>query len=475
LKIDIAQTWVGNEGYGSSATQATAGNRPAFIPAYFNGRDSLAFTMAAKALTLANYTQSDNIFATGGTYTCVVAPVSDGASQLGRIIEKVNGGGSACWNLITGALSGGYVKIQFNRVTSGTAGAWTTNNVVQVNVPQIISISYNDADPTTAPVIRVQGVPVTVTTTTPPTGTPLSDAGGAYTIGNRAAGDRGFEGYHMIHRMWKRVLSNFEHGRQERYLAAEWGATLYNSTIDTTGRSLSYGGRNFFITGPTDQSGTKPIVYFFHGGGGTAATFITQTAGVAALMAESCYMVFLTATPNYADVTSWNPDDSVYFNRAPDSQYLIDLDTHIRTKLLPTKIDATKRRAMAHSVGSMFVYRMAIEYPTFFDRIFCLSGEAMITNTNLYTGRIRHYHGADDANVPLAGGVGPSGAAYTPVQANIQAFTASNSGAGVVVDTDFIVLPSPAEHTVSSIGTALALPPYSTTLPAVINSFILGA
>ncbi len=469
LKIDVNQTQIGNEGYGSSATQATAGNRPALIPAYFNGRDSLAFTMATKALTITNYSQSDNIFATGGTYTTVIAPVSDGASQLGRIIEKVDGSGNSAWNLIVGSLAGGYVKVQFNRVTSGTIGTWTTTAaVVQINVPQIVTITYNDADPTTAPVIRVQGKVVAVSVTSAPTGTPISDAGGAYTIGNRAAGDRGFEGYHMIHRMWKRVLSNFEHSRQERYLALEWGTTL------ALVASRTYGARSYDISYPSAPA-TVPLLICLHGGGGDASTFETQLQ-LGALFGETAAYIFLTATANNGGTNTWNSGGSQTFNNAPDSDYIYNLTNHVRNWLTSQGFTISEVILVGHSNGAMMAYRLAIEYPSTYSRVMAFSGDVMVSNPNTYTGKIKHVHGNDDANVPLVGGVGIGGIYYDPPQACVQQFTHVNGGNGVTagssLSNDFTILPSPAAHALSTTATALALAPYSTTIAQVIYNFV---
>lgn len=471
LKIDVISAWVGNDGYGSSSTQGTAANRPGIAATYFNGKDAIVFPMAAKALTLATNTKTDNIFATGGTYTCVIAPVSDGASQLGRIIEKVDGSGNSAWNLITGSLAGGYVKIQFNRVTDGTLGTWTTTaQVVQINVPQIITISYNDATPTVAPVMRVQGKTVAISVTSAPTGTPISDAGGAFTIGNRAAGDRGFEGYHMIHRMWKRVLNSFENTRQERYLALEWGTTLVPLV------SRTYGARPYDISYPSAPA-SVPLLVCLHGGGGDASTFETQLQ-LGALFGETAAYIFLTATASNSDSNTWNSGGSQTFNNAPDSDYIYNLTNHVKNWLISQGFTISEVILVGHSNGAMMSYRLAIEYPATYSRVMAFSGDVMVNNPNTYTGKIKQVHGADDPNVPLAGGVGIGGIYYNPVIPTVQKFTLVNSGGGVVagssLSNNFTTLPSPAAHTLSSQATALALPPYSTTIAQVIYNFVFS-
>ena len=474
LKIDGIAAWGGVTGYGSSATQVTAANKPGYLPAYTNGLDTILFTMAAKAMTLATSTLADNLFATGGTILFVISADSAGASSAGRLVEKVNSGGTAIWNIITTAAGGGYYAIQFNYVTSGTAAVFDTNSVVLLNTPQLVSLYYDASTPAVAPVILVIGAAVGVTTTITPTGTATADTGGAYTFGNRAAGDRGYDGRMMEIRMWKRKLSDFELGRQAQYLARKWGFALFAGVVQAYGATTTtqyYGARSFLFAIPTILSGTYPLVIYLHGGTGTSTNFLTAIQPGVLMGATSIY-AFPQATNNDGGSATWNEGSATPFNNAPDTSYINNLVDYITNTLAAGRVNTAKIFLCGHSNGAMLAYRLVIENPAKYAGMIALSGEAMVANPNTYTGKIRHYHGQDDTNVPLAGGVGPSGQTYTPVQANVQEFTLVNSGAGMVVSTDFFILPSPAEHTTLSLGTALALSPYSTTFAAIVNDFI---
>lgn len=472
LKVDAISAFVGRDGFGSSATQGTAAAQPAYIPALTNGLDTIEFPGATKALSLAANTAYDDVFATGGTIMFVLGVNDAGTSGAGRIVEKLNGGGTAIWNLLTTSAGGGFCKLLFNYVTSGTAGVFTTTGaVVALSIPQLVTISYDASNPGTAPVMRIIGLPVNVDITTPPTGTATSDAGGAHTIGNRAAGDRAFNGRLMVMKSWKRVLKTRELERTEKTLMAKWGVTPY---FDRTGTVMYVGGRLCIYAEPPAPVTNAPLVIFLHGGTGTAATFATQLA-TGPLLGDVVIRVFLTATENAGAATTWNSNSPPpTFNNAPDSDYIASLINYF---VAQGKVDPTKVFVVGHSNGAMMAYRMAIEHPTLITGgVFALAGVVMVPNPNTYTGKIRHFHGADDANIPIAGGVGLGGNTYPVPQTTVTAFTAANSGGGVSAGTalsdDFIVLPSPAEHTVASLTTALTLAPYSTTLQQEIATFV---
>ncbi len=457
LKVDAVQTWVGLEGYGMAPTQASAANRPAYIPDLTNGLDVVEFTGAAKALTLATSTKTDNLFTGGGTISFVLAANDAGGSSAGRIIEKVTSGGTAVWNVVTTNAGGGFYRILFNVVTDATAGAWTTGSVVALNIPQIVTITYNSSTPATSPIIRIIGLEAPLTETSTPTGTVLDDAGGAYTIGNRAAGDRGFNGrlYEML--MYGTVIIDWNLTALEGYWGNKYSITLYDNLVKT------YGARTLILTKPSTP-GTYPLIIGLHGGTGTAATFAVQL-DLTPLLGEESVLAFLTATKNADGSNTWNSGGAQTFNHAPDALYIYNLINYIISNFAAGYVDTDNIYIVGHSNGGMMGYRMAIEYPDLITGVFAMAADVMVSNPDTYTGRITHYHGEDDANVPLAGGVGIGGIYYTPVEETVEAFTNAT--------ISFNILPSPAEHTIASLDTALALPPYSTTFAQLIYNFVM--
>lgn len=467
LKVDAVETWAGNEGFGSSATQATAANRPAYIPSVTDAaaRVGIEFTAAAKALPLTN-TAIDNIFAGGGTVSFVIGANDAGGGSAGRVMEKVDGGGTAAWNIVTTTASGGFYRILFNQVTSGTAGAWTTGSVVALTIPQIVTLTYNSTTPTVAPVIRVVGLDVPITETATPTGTAVSDAGGALTIGNRAAGDRGLNGRLFELYMWGTIRNNWDLTKLDKYWANKYAITLFDNSAQF------YGARAYDVSFPA--AGTRPLILNLHGGGGDADTFETQLQ-YGTLVGDVAVLVFPTATKNVNGTNTWNSGGAQTFNEAPDSEYLVNLINHVTAEALSRGITVSDVYVVGHSNGGMMAYRLVIEHPEVFAGVFAISADVMIDNPNTFTGKLKHIHGENDANVPLAGGVGSGGIYYTPVIATVQEFTLVNGGTGVTsgsdLTDDFITLAG-AEHIMSSLGTVLAAVPYETTFAELILDFI---
>lgn len=479
LKVDVVSAWVGSDGFGSSALQGTPANQPAFVPnGAANNQATIVYPMGAKALTLANYPLTDNIFVGGGTVFGVINAVTAGASGLGRVIERETSGGAAAWNIQTIAGGAGFIGLQFNQVTSGTAGAWRTNAVIQQNAPQIFSIYYNSSTPTVPPIFRVQGILVATVLVTTPTGTAISDTGGAYTIGNRPAGDRGFDGAINMLYIYKRLLRIYESQCMERWLANMWGAPLFGSTFIGSG-SLFYGNRPFDYSTP-DAPASVPMLLCLHGGGGSGPIFEIQLQ-LAALFRQKAVLVFPTATPNNQNSNTWNSGGFQTFNYAPDTTYLPSLVDWVIKNVALSGFSITETYLVGHSNGAMMSYRLVIDHPTKFAGVFALSADVQVPNPDIYSGRIQQWHGQDDMNVPLAGGVGIGGRYYTPVIPTVQGFTHVNSGRGIVLGTqsplfiaDFNIVPSPAAHILSSIANVIINPPYSTTLAQLIYNFVFS-
>lgn len=471
FKPDIAGLINGSSGFGESAAQVTDANKPCYLHAYQNGLDVIEFTGAAKALEIANYDALDGIFANGGTIAVELAVIDDGGSNAGRIFTKKNGAGTEIWNLITTNAGGGFCKLLFNYVTTGTTGSFaTTEFVIALGAPKIIELTYNASTPTVPPVINIIGKTVLITTTSVPTGTALSDAGGSLIIGNSASGARGFNGRIMAAYAWKRDLGNYERKVFRDYLSTKWDMDLY---FDPAGMTLYYLGRPYQYAEPDDPVG-KPLVIFYPGGGGTGQE-LAQALMTTADLGQEVIRVFITGTDDQFGSPTLNSGGPQTFNKAPDVEYFYSFINYL---IAQGKVDPTRIYEWGHSNGAMFAYRFAIEHPELIARVFSVAGNVMVDNPNTYTGRIKHFHGAADPNVPITGGEGINGIIYPVPQTAVQGFTHANSGAGVTagstLDKDFVVLPSPAAHTLTSINIALGLSPYNTTLLAQSVAFILG-
>lgn len=467
LRIDVVGTWAGSDGFNNAAIQSDGTKKPAFVPNIVNSLNAIEFNAGTKVLPIANNPLTDNIFEGGGTLICTIGIDTDGGNAAGRIIEKSTSGGVAAWNLVTTTAGGGFYRILFDVATTGTSGAWSTNSVLELTTPQIFSITYNSSTPTIPPIMQVIGIVVPITETSTPTGTVLDDSGGVYYIGNNIAGTRGLDGRILELYLYPYVLSGYPLSNMFLYLSNKWSVTLFDNT------SQYYGGRNFFIRYP--PSGTRKMLLALHGGGGSGLSFAFQLQ-LRAMFAGIAILCFPTATRNNAaaHARSWNSNTAPLeiFNSSPDSKYLKDLCEYVRGLALKRGIIIDEVYIIGHSNGGMMAYRLLIDHPDYFAGAFCMSADVMTENPDSFTGRIQHYHGESDENVPLAGGVGIEGNYYPPVFPAVSGFTKVNNGEGIEMDSSFVILPSPAAHTVSTLKTALALAPYSTTIQQVIYDFV---
>lgn len=471
LRIDITSQWNSLDGYGNSALQADTTKQPGFVPKILNGLDAIGFSSGTKALTTMINSQTDDIFVGGGQVFCVLTANSDGGNNAGRIIERSTSGNSPAWNIVTSAAGGGFYRVLFNQVTTGTAGTWTTGSDVLLSTPQFFSIYYNSSTPNVPPIIRIIGKQVGVTTTTDPTGTAISDTGGFFTIGNRPADDRGLDGLFGSIYLYKNNLGDYDNQNMEMFLGTKYNISLFNNS------TKFYGGRTYDISTPTIPA-TVPLLVCLHGGGGDGPTFEIQLQ-LGVLFKQKAAYIFPTATFNNGNPGSrtWNSNfPPPTFNEAPDSSYLRNLANFVKQQLVAQGFVISEVIVIGHSNGGMMGYRLLIDHPDDFAGLFAISSDVMVNNPDLYTGRIKHIHGQDDTNVPLAGGIGIGGNYYPPVIPTVQQFTLVNNGNGVIAGSslsdDFTVLPSPAAHIMSSLGTALSLAPYSTTFAQQIYNFV---
>lgn len=126
-------------------------------------------------------------FAVASTHTLAVRVFRHGAggSSAGRVVqtESVSGGFTLLWDNTNSRWS-------FSRVTSGTAGSWSFTDGAATDTWYSIVITQSG---TAAPTVYIDGVSVTVTQQTAPSGSAGTGSVG-HTIGNRDAGDRVWDG-----------------------------------------------------------------------------------------------------------------------------------------------------------------------------------------------------------------------------------------------------------------------------------------
>ncbi len=80
-----------------------------------------------------------------------------------------------------------------------------------------VLLTYDDGNPTTAPIMYYNGVVQTVQTTIPQTGTATVDTTNIFVVGNRVAADRSHDGMLAEFAVWDRILSQGEAAAMAHY------------------------------------------------------------------------------------------------------------------------------------------------------------------------------------------------------------------------------------------------------------------
>ncbi len=149
----------------NDATQGTTGNQPAVATRL--SHYGIGGAIASSVVSAPDDTTIQDIFSSGGFAAVVFDNL--GAGFTNAVISKgewvlylyPGGGDYQLWFYVTGA--------------SGT-GFWGTNDVVTSNARHVVTVTYNAATPTTAPVVTLDGVTCTFASVSNPTGAIISDA-----------------------------------------------------------------------------------------------------------------------------------------------------------------------------------------------------------------------------------------------------------------------------------------------------------
>jgi hypothetical protein len=132
--------------------------------------------------------------------------------------NRTGGGGNSLGRLFEKRYTGAEVEILYNdevahvyryrRVWSGGIASWSIPQPT-ANVWHHIAVVYNASSPANRPQMYVDGVAQVVTQVSAPSGTPLANTD-SYLLGNRGAGDRGWQGRLDDLRIYNRALTASE-------------------------------------------------------------------------------------------------------------------------------------------------------------------------------------------------------------------------------------------------------------------------
>ena len=189
-----------NHGTGNGITWAT-GQEYGFQHSLVRSNNPMVFDGADDKVSVGTPSALNNIFTGGGTLSAWINPKSDGQNNAGQAFDKVK----YAFQVISE--SSGSVKVQFAVTLSGGAARWETPLSVPLNTWTHILVTYDSDNPTTDPIIYLNGSAVTLTETISPSGTWVSDASSNLTLGNRNDGVTTFDGLLNDLAIWSSTLT----------------------------------------------------------------------------------------------------------------------------------------------------------------------------------------------------------------------------------------------------------------------------
>ena len=189
-----------NHGTGSGITWAT-GQEYGFQHPLVRSNNPMVFDGADDKVSVGTPSALNNIFTGGGTLSAWINPKSDGQNNAGQAFDK----SKYAFQVISE--SSGNVKVQFAVTLSGGAARWETPLSVPLNTWTHILVTYDSDNPTTDPIIYLNGSAVTLTETIAPSGTHVSDASSNLILGNRNDGVTTFDGLLNDLAIWSSTLT----------------------------------------------------------------------------------------------------------------------------------------------------------------------------------------------------------------------------------------------------------------------------
>jgi polyhydroxybutyrate depolymerase len=204
-----------------------------------------------------------------------------------------------------------------------------------------------------------------------------------------------------------------------------FSAPLFASAAMPGASTQTYQGREMIVYVPSRPSRDLALVVVLHGGLGNAQHIESQGAEHAlnldALAEKDGFIVaYLNGTPATrffgADKLAWNAGGGccgqAAANNVDDVRYISDA---VRALIERYHVDAHRIYGMGHSNGAMMTQRLICE-TTLYQAAVVISGPLNLDTATCPAARgkrILAIHGADDENVPVAGGRGTQGFSST--------------------------------------------------------------
>ena len=240
------------------------------------------------------------------------------------------------------------------------------------------------------------------------------------------------------------------------------------SAAEVTERTI--GDRRYLLVEPESVSGAVPFVLALHGGFGSADGFLKRfdLTGVAARLGfRVAYLDGVGAGIRNNRAQTWNAGrccGPAQKKGVRDVAFIDDVVTGLANEGLVSSV-----HLVGHSNGAMMIYRYLCEGQASVTSTVMISGSMMIDRCRQSTQvRALLIHGAEDTNVPIAGGEGSgrSGENFTSLAQSEAALRA----AGATMTTR--ILPR-AGHRIDSVD-RMVRKEVGTSLPEYAAGFLLN-
>jgi len=176
-------------------TQEILTDQPSLVSKAINNKAMLGYNNSLYNLLLTQNSTINGLFENGGTLACVVRAKGYGATNNGRIID--------CGEYLF-FLPGATNLINFTKFASVSSYVFTYP--FSLNTNYIILLTYDQRSPSTPPGFYINSTTSLTPTSTAGSGTATNNYTDYY-IGNRAAKNRGWNGFIGNMMFWKKVLT----------------------------------------------------------------------------------------------------------------------------------------------------------------------------------------------------------------------------------------------------------------------------
>jgi polyhydroxybutyrate depolymerase len=223
-------------------------------------------------------------------------------------------------------------------------------------------------------------------------------------------------------------------------LLAALGVTAGAEDLDLK-LSLAGRERTYVVHVPPGAAAKRdlPLVVVLHGGGGSGAGVAKQTG----FTAEADRRGFVVAYPDGTrragspldalgrlGFYTWNAGDCCGPAMEQDVDDVGFIRAMVAAIVAARPINQKRIYAAGISNGGMMAYRLACEASDVFAGVGVVAGAVVVTPCKPVTAvSVIHIHGAEDENVPVAGGIGRKAltrAVYPPVKSSIQLWAAAD-------------------------------------------------